>query len=284
MFFLMAVKAFDFEHVPVFSFFCGNGIDTRGSGVGVTTLFPSSSTAPGILLVVLVLLRVGGSLLSGRGLFSTRRVSRGGVGGLILSTGVLLLLLSWPVLSGTPRVHVADTGGGLEHCFCLCIDGFLHGLFLGVQVPALGIYLGPDRRFQVFQEASDHDSLVRSCTGIKLLEDRLQVLEVGCTVEDFLLLVLGVSLELSPIGAYKGLGVTQAMTEECLEFVSCDRNGGFGVMSLLVLLPAETDPVPQEEHGKGNPGRSHSSSGSKIVLTLLTEVVAVHVGLSAVYV
>ena len=176
MSFLMTVKAFDLEHVSVLSFLRGNNINTRGKGVGVTTLFSLSSTGPGTSLVVLVLLRVGGSLLSRRRLFSTRRVNRGGVGGLILSTGVLLLLLSWPVLSGTPRVHVADTGGGLEHCFCLCIDGFLHGLFLGVQVPALGIYLGPDRRFQVFQEASDHDSLVRSCTGIKLLEDRLQVL------------------------------------------------------------------------------------------------------------
>ena len=36
--------------------------------------------------------------------------------------------------------------------------------------------------------------------------------------------------------------------------------------------------------GKGNPGRSRSSNGSKIVLTLLTEVVVVHVGLSTVYV
>ena len=55
-------------------------------------------------------------------------------------------------------------------------------------------------------------------------------------------------------------------------------------MSPLVLLPAEADPVPQERHGKGNPDRSRSSSGSKVVLTLLTEVVAVYVGLSTVYV
>ena len=284
MSFPMAVKAFDFGHAPVFSFLCRNDIDTCGKGVGITIWSSSSSATPGTLLMVLVLLRVGGSLLSGRGLFSTRRVSRKGVGGLILSTGVFLLLLSRPIPSGTPQVHVAGTGGGLEHCFCLRVDGFLYGLFPGVQVPPSGIHLGPDGRFQAFQEASDHDPPGRSCFGIELSENRLQVLQVGCPVEDFLLLVLEVPLELSPVGVYKGLGVTQATAEECLEFVPCDRDRDFGVMSPLVLLSAEANPVLQEGCGKGNPGRSCSFSDSKIVFTLLTEVVAVHMGLFAVYV
>ena len=172
MFFSMTAIAFDFGYVPVLPFFFQNDIDTRGRGLGVTTLSPSFSAALRTLMVVLVLLWVGGgSLLSGRILFSTRRVSRGGVGRLILSTGVLLLLLSEPIPSGTPRVYVASTGRGLEHCFCLCVDGFLLGLFSGVQVPTLGIYLGPDGRFQALQDVSDHDLLVRSCTAIKLLED-----------------------------------------------------------------------------------------------------------------
>ena len=55
-------------------------------------------------------------------------------------------------------------------------------------------------------------------------------------------------------------------------------------MSPLVLLLAETDPVPEEECSKKNLGRPHSSSGSKVVLTLLTEVIAVYVGLFTVYV
>ena len=60
---------------------------------------------------------------------------------------------------------------------------------------------------------------------------------------------------------------------------------GAGMLtSCLRLLPTEADPVSEERHDKGNPGRPHSSIGSKIVLTLLTEVVAVHVGLFAVYV
>ena len=131
MSFPMAVIALDLGHVPLF--LLGNNIDTRGRGVGVTTLFSPSSAAPETSLVVLILLWVGeGSLLSRKGLFSTRRVSREGVGALILSTGVFLLLLSRHVPFRTPRVHVADTGRGLEHRLCLRVDGFLHGLFPGV--------------------------------------------------------------------------------------------------------------------------------------------------------
>ena len=108
--------------------------------------------------------------------------------------------------------------------------------------------------------------------------------QVGRPVEDFLQLVLGVSLDLPSVGIHKGLGVTQAPAEEGLELVPRDRDRGIGVMSPLVLLPAEANPVPEEGRGKGNPGRPRSSGGSKVVLTLLTRVLAVHVGLSAVYV
>ena len=172
MSFSMAVIALDLEHVP--RFFYGNNIDTCGREVGVATL-SSSSAAPGTLLVLLVLLRVGrGSLPSGRWLFPTRCVSRGGVGRLIFS-GVLLFLLLFcrPTPLVVLWVHIAGGGGWLEHRFCLCINGFLDGLFPRGQVPASDVHLGPDRRSQAFQEVSDHHLLVWSCSEIKLSEDRL---------------------------------------------------------------------------------------------------------------
>ena len=52
----------------------------------------------------------------------------------------------------------------------------------------------------------------------------------------------------------------------------------------LVLLLAEADPVPEERRDKENSDRPCGSNGSKVVLTLLTEVVAVHMELCAVYV
>ena len=72
--------------------------------------------------------------------------------------------------------------------------------------------------------------------------------------------------------------------EECLKLVPRNRDRDVGVMSPLVLLPAEADPIPEEGHGKRNLGRPRSSGGSKVVLTLLKEVVVVYVRLSAVYV
>ena len=55
-------------------------------------------------------------------------------------------------------------------------------------------------------------------------------------------------------------------------------------MSPLVLLLAEADPIPEKRRDKRNLGRLCDSSSSKVVVILLTEVVRVHVGLSAVYV
>ena len=96
--------------------------------------------------------------------------------------------------------------------------------------------------------------------------------------------MLGVLLDHSPVCVYKGLGVTKAPAEECLELIPRDRDRSVYIMSPLVLLPAEADPVLEEKHGKRNPGRTHSSSGSEIVLTLLIKVVAVYVGLPAVHI
>ena len=137
---LKTVVALDLGEIFLL-FLDGGGIDTCCRRVMATTLSLSTPLAPRTsLLVVLVLLWVGrGSLLSGKELFSTRRGSRGGVCGLILSTGVLLFLFDGPVPSETPWVYVAHTRRGLQQRFCLYIDGFLDGLFPGVLVSTSGI-------------------------------------------------------------------------------------------------------------------------------------------------
>ena len=157
MSFLMAGEALDLGDISLFSF-DGVGIKTRCRGIVATTL-SLSFIAPKIL-VVLVFPQVGGGcLLSGRWLFPTGCVSRGGVGGLIFS-GVLLLLFCGPVPLGAPWVHFAGVGRGLKHCFCLCTDRFFNDLFSGVQILVLGIQLSPDGRSQAFSEVSDHNLLV----------------------------------------------------------------------------------------------------------------------------
>ena len=196
----MAVIALDLRHVSLF--LLGNDIDPRGKGVAIMTLSPSSA------VLGTVFLGVGeGSLLSRRWLFSTRCVSKGRVGGLILS-GVPLLLLCGPIFPRISWVYIAGAERWLEHHLCLRINGFLYGLFPGVQGLASSIHLDPDRRFQVFQKTSDHDLLVWSCNRIRLSENHLQVIQMGSPVKDFLLLMLGFPFKLSSIGVYKGLWVT----------------------------------------------------------------------------
>ena len=74
------------------------------------------------------------------------------------------------------------------------------------------------------------------------------------------------------------------MAEECFELVPHDRNKAIFVLFPFILLPAETDPVLEERCDKKNLGRLCNSSSSKVVLTLLTEILTVYVGLSAIYV
>ena len=69
---------------------------------------------------------------------------------------------------------------------------------------------------------------------------------MGCPVKDFLQLVLGVFLDLPPVGIHKSLGVTQAPAERRLELVLGDQDRGIGVMSPFILLLAEADPVSEE--------------------------------------
>ena len=55
-------------------------------------------------------------------------------------------------------------------------------------------------------------------------------------------------------------------------------------MSPLKLLPLEVDLVLEKRQGKENLVSSHSPNGSEIVFTLLTEVVIVYMGISAIYI
>ena len=85
-------------------FLNGGDVDTYCGRVIATTLTLLAPLALRTsLLVILVLFRVGkGSLLNRNGLFSTRRVSKGGVSGLILSNGVFFFLPGGPVPLGQP--------------------------------------------------------------------------------------------------------------------------------------------------------------------------------------
>ena len=99
----VTVVALDLREIFLL-FLTGGGVDTCCRRVMATTLSLSASLLPRTsLLVVLVLLQVGGrSLLSGKRLFSTRRVSKEGVDRFILFTKVLLFLSGRSIALRTP--------------------------------------------------------------------------------------------------------------------------------------------------------------------------------------
>ena len=118
-------------------------------GVCRRRVLASYTSTPRTSTMVLVLFLVNRRrLLSGRWFFHIRCIKRGVVGELILFIRVFLLLLGRFVLLGTSWVYVAGTERWLEHYLCLRIDGFLHDIFPGFQVPALEFQLGPNKKSQ----------------------------------------------------------------------------------------------------------------------------------------
>ena len=98
----------------------------------------------------------------------------------------------------------------------------------------------------------------------------------------FLLLVLGVSLNLSPDVSYKRDGFSKTLLEKCLEFIS-GEGGRLVALNLgLVLLPVEVYFIPEEQGRKGNTLEPRGTGHIKIILTLSTKVVAFHTGTTIV--
>ena len=72
------------------------------------------------------------------------------------------------------------------------------------------------------------------------------------------------------------------MTKEDYELLSRDRDCVFSLMLPFVLLPTKVDAVTQEKCCKVNAVGTFDSDNGKIVLILLAEVIAFHVGLTTI--
>ena len=72
------------------------------------------------------------------------------------------------------------------------------------------------------------------------------------------------------------------MTKEGLELLPDDGDCAFSLLLPLVLLPTEVDAVPKERCCKGNAVGTLGPGGGKVILTLLTEVIAFHVELTTI--
>lgn len=74
------------------------------------------------------------------------------------------------------------------------------------------------------------------------------------------------------------------MAEKRLKLVPRNWNRAIYILFLLTLLSVEVDLIPQEQHGTKNPVSFCSFSNSKVVFTLLTEVIAVYIGHSTIHI
>ena len=72
------------------------------------------------------------------------------------------------------------------------------------------------------------------------------------------------------------------MIKKGLEFLPSNGDCVFSLMLPLVLLPIEVDAITQERCCKRNAVGAFGSGGGKVILTLLTKVIAFHVGFTTI--
>ena len=101
-------------------------------------------------------------------------------------------------------------------------------------------------------------------------------------IQDIFLMVLRISFDLCPIDIYKGLVIFKTLPKKRFKLVLGDWNRA--ILLPFILLPSEVNTVIKKRCSKRYAIRAFSSSGSKMVFTLLTQVVAFHVGLTTIHV
>ena len=92
----------------------------------------------------------------------------------------------------------------------------------------------------------------------------------------FFLLVFSISLNLSPDVSHKQGGFSKTLPKEAFEFDSNRRNGIVAFNLRFVLLLAEVNPISEKQGCKKDTFIVCGSGYVKIILTLLTEIIALH--------
>lgn len=98
----------------------------------------------------------------------------------------------------------------------------------------------------------------------------------------FFLLVLRGPFDLTPDVVHKCNRFSETFLEKSLEIVSCRGSDLIIFGPGLMLLPPEVDPILEKQGCKRDVFMTLGSSGFKIVLALLTELVVFHVEVSKI--
>ena len=93
----------------------------------------------------------------------------------------------------------------------------------------------------------------------------------------FLLLVLGIPLDLGPDASHERGGFSETLPEKSLEFVLSRGDGIVAFHLSFVLLPAEVNLISEERGRKRDAFVARGSGRVEMILTLSTEIIALHV-------
>ena len=93
----------------------------------------------------------------------------------------------------------------------------------------------------------------------------------------FFLLILGVLLDLGPDASHKRDGFSKTLPEKDLEFVLSRRNSIVAFNPSFVLLPAEVNPISDEQDRERDAFVAYDSSYVKMIFTLLIEIIALYI-------
>ena len=88
--------------------------------------------------------------------------------------------------------------------------------------------------------------------------------------------MLGIPLNFSPDIGHKRGGFSETLSEKGLEFILSKGGGPVALNLGLTLLPVEVEPIPKEQGCEGNTLEPCDTGRVKMVLALLTEIVALH--------
>lgn len=95
---------------------------------------------------------------------------------------------------------------------------------------------------------------------------------------NFFLLILRITLDLSPDAGHKSGRFSKTLPKKSLEFVP-NRGDGIVTFNLsFVLLLAEVDLILEEQSCKKNALKTYNTSYIKMIFVLLAEVVALYIG------
>ena len=92
----------------------------------------------------------------------------------------------------------------------------------------------------------------------------------------FLLLVFGIPLDLGSNASYKRGGFSKTLLEKGLEFVPGRGDGIVAFNLSFVLLPVEVNPISEEQRREEDAFVARGSGRIKMILTLSTEIIALH--------